>query len=659
MSAPADYQGFPIADLRKGIEIQQEPWLGHPSGWQLLENLYLYRGRLYRRPGYGVFGHLGYQVTNEAEGGSLGKGTAGNPKVFAMTNEPVVPGTIVIEDTALHIGVNAVTDTNGDGDLFSNGVSVGAYDYDLNIGVINGLAAGFDAASLTIDYRYRRLTVASGTDTKNMVMLLTSYFDSSQVESNLAFDRMNSFLYNAATELYDRKNVNDLWTGEPSDVMWPWIYDSKTLILNGKDPIAYFDGTNIKEVHTDWTNPATARPDLDRALGGGDTDPWDPVPPLTYSRKIDTARAGVRFKNRFVIFAPTEGGVYYPRHARWTKVNPTFTAGDDWAPLDYKPCDAKGEFITGYLITPDEFVAFFSDSVWRLRWRDDFRDPFEWVLISNFEDGAARMGITVLEKEIVAVGKTNLVGSDGRQAYEVGETIPDFQKSWNQGAVDQSHGLVAKEFKQGWLSFPTTASDYPDRVLVNQYRESAFSVYTLPMQCFGLFKIETDPTLDDIDEAWDDTSFAWDDRFNSAGYPLILLGGRDCIVYKFGSSGSDNGSPVAFTALSNKLNPYASQGVWARERLGWIDILGEAVGPTSIRVEVFVDFDTAPMFSKDVDLAPPAGTDRVIARVPLDPPLQARWVQIRLSGSLTVDFAIDAIVPHFHDDGMFRPDFQS
>ncbi len=82
-----DFMPFGIFDFTQGLNDQREPWLSPNNAWEVLENGYVFRGRVSKRQGRKKFGVLGTPVTAEV----LDTSPYANPLTLALTNFPVFP----------------------------------------------------------------------------------------------------------------------------------------------------------------------------------------------------------------------------------------------------------------------------------------------------------------------------------------------------------------------------------------------------------------------------------------------------------------------------------------------------------------------------------------------------------------------------------------
>jgi hypothetical protein len=529
-------------------------------------------------------------------------------------------------------------------DLGGTGVNyeTGDYAFILRLPAANDLAVTWDS---------RILTVSGGVDPLNCIMGLPNFFPNSGDEYLFCFDRRRYWKYSTLSSKFEPQLTYDLWTGEPYDFFRTTYAQDRMVITNGVDPLSYETGTGIHEVHTDWDKTSADPPD------DPPTNGWPMTPP--YSRDIDTAFLVFRIKNRLVLLRTKEGGIWRGQRARWTSVNPDLDEGlGTWDTNDFKDADTQ-EWIIGAEFHGEELIVWFERSVWKLVWKDDYRDPFKWVRISKLFGSVAPMSPVDTEDIVIAVSGTTMVKTDGDVAKIHGEQIHDTPADWNQETLQYSYGSRIVEQRAIWHTYVDKAQSYPENVLAYNYEDDAFSFYNVPFHCFGLYTQVGIVLWDDILPAWNLVHRPFDVKTLSAGFPMILAGSRDQRVFQVLTDQSDNGDVIQFRATTQRLNPYMATGrPMQRARLGFVDIVASANSAVELKIKFMADFSDAPYKTATFNLGTDTGEEKVVRRILVN--RTARFHRITIEEISDVNFAIDALIPWFQPDGDMHPmDFPS
>jgi hypothetical protein len=624
------YEPFLISDMRMGLELGREPWISPPGAWREMKNAYVFRGRIWKRSGYSWFGELG-TPTGEALG-HIGVDTFTD----TLANIPVVrqQGTdwqtgysVKLDDSAVYTGANAIHDM-GDGLLYVGATAYGTIDYEtgdiactnLPLGNIGG--TGLIAAHEFMD----------PAPSQNAVMGIDSFFPRSGGETLFAWDRKHMWKWNASEERFEQEISANIWSSDLENFFWIENFyaidiagNDGMLICNGVDILYYWNGTALKEMHTSWSTPAVAPPAPGAAPGGG------------YTREIESAVMSFLFKNRCVLLSTIESGSNYPQRARWSDVAPLFTevaSGNiSWDIADYADAPTA-DWIVSAAFLGDDLIVFFERSVWKLRWKDDFQSPFEWEHMFDTDGSFATMSTVDFSNDLVTLGATGLIATDGIDVVQATPQTPDIALDWNPAAFQYTFGIVVEEGRQSLFSFAASGEDYPQNCLVQQYDDDAISTYTFPFHCYGYFQFEQSPVWDDYPEDWDVYEFAWDERTFQAGFPAVLAGDRNLRVFTLWSDLTDwNPDPaeegnISMRILSNRLNPYLAQNL--RCRLGFLNIYASTNASVTLKVTLYGDFTGQAYLIKNITLDGP-GT-KVKKRIPVFIDKNFHQVQIEETG---------------------------
>lgn len=198
------YQPYPISAFKTGLYQYLEPWLRPEDAFEPLENAYIYRGSLNKRPGYEIIGNqsaigagrMFYKDYLQAGSASVG------PYTGSIQTVPIVPGSITI--TA---GAQTVTDNGAGG--WSGGI-VGTINY--TTGAYSITFSGSVSATTGI-YAAYAFTIS------RPIMGLKTWINPLNAQTKLlAFDTRRVCIFNDGTEKFDPLNgiVQTIYQGNGS-----------------------------------------------------------------------------------------------------------------------------------------------------------------------------------------------------------------------------------------------------------------------------------------------------------------------------------------------------------------------------------------------------------------------------------------------------------
>lgn len=593
----SEYRPFPIYDFRTGFYKYREPWLMPSDAFKSILNGYIYHGVLSKRYGQIPFGQIVHKETE-----TIGTGDAGGTVTFGATlsNIPIRP------DVSVTDGVETFTD-NGDGTLTGDAGGTGTIDYATGAVSVTFNAAPAESTDVNCTYNFYP---------GNPVMGITEYYESTLTKKLLAFDTKRANQWNPSTEAFEDISGADTFTGADYNFFRFCNTSENVLyITNTIDQIYSYDGTTL----------AAFDIDLD---GDADND-------------VNTCKWIFEYKGHLVILAPTESNTYYGQRARYS------AAADysDYPTSFYNDCPTHDEIQSACMLG-DELIVWFKFSVWKLKYTADPRLPFEWECISEEHGCYAPMSLVKLPNKCRALSSANVVECDSYKVYEIDQAIQDNVLEYNLGYFKYSYGARVRDLRQAWVTFCAADSVTPDRVLVQNYEEGAFSVYDMALHCIGVYDEESTLILDDITDILDTINWSFDDASRQAGFPLTLGGTIDGYIRKLNIGGSDNGTAINFEAESAEWNPFAKEG--QKARLGFIDFYVDANDTAELSVEFYNDTRDVAHTTKTISFSESTGKAKTWVRLHVGS--VGEFHRIKLIGS-TGHPRIHAIIPWFKEAG--------
>ena len=527
---PITVLGF---DNQGGLQKKNKPFLNPDTAFDRLENAYTWRQQVRKREGLRLLGRLARIL--EAE--SLGMTAAGPPNTVTFANifttlgitgeNPTLePGTLVITvgapDTA------TFTD-QGDGTFAVTGAGVAAGSY-INYAtgeVVLQFTALVGGAAITADLTYYPGLPVMGIPLREIAAI--------NDEQTIWFDTKYAYIWNGTS--FQEFIPGTTWNGSDSDFFWSTNYRGvlpqdrlffTTNFFNDVgSPMRYTDGTT-------WTTFA---------------------PAVDATNFLFQARILIPYFGRLLALnvwegATVGGAVNIFNRCRFSQIgNPV--AVDAWRSDQF----GKGGFIdapTNEQIISATFlnntlIVFFEKTTWQLRYVGEYGLPFIWERIASDLGSESTFSPILFNANILAVGDRALIAATSNLVDRIDLEIPDqifyFQNTNN--GVKRVHGIRNYQKELVYWCYadsttqagPSTATIFPNRVLLYNYRNNTWAVFRDNVTAFGTFQSSMDVTWDSQTVFWDDESTTWDDFDTQSRFPLIVSGNQEGYVHYYQYTG--------------------------------------------------------------------------------------------------------------------------
>ncbi len=660
----APHQPFPIADVDTGMYQAKEPWLSPNNAFVEVNDAYVFRSRIHRRKGYDRFSSCGVASASGYTKGVIGPAAEGT-RVYELTTltTRVVPESI---DLTWNDPVNGNIFALVEKDSFKYQAFGGVDGYGWSVvDSVTGTQIGTCTQPYTttvptshpaqILVRWADHSLYTGIDvaTPNGSMVwkedpelpivgLSSYKSTDSTEFLIAINTTRLFVYNVTRGYFDDLVAANTFTGTSSDLFWTWPLEDDLLITNGVDRVKRYDG------------PAGTLTNMGTTIGAG-------------PNVVDLANLVIFYRNRVIYLNVQEGGTAYPRRARWSRAGAYQTLDvEDFADAPTE----MGAAITVEFIG-DRIMVGFQKGWMELVYTADPQSLFEWEKTTSIYGSTARNGAIADGERILARTDNGIEALDPNQQYSADIDIPDFVVDrLDSASAGLTYGVRNIPLRQFWWSAvtPMSTTGSADEILVAQYGEDdrlGWSRYKVPFNCFTEFRSESGANWDDIDTNWDDYEGAWDSAANLSGFPFVLAGHRNGLIYK-----SDNtldhfddrpyNDPlvvdyldigpqgVPFEIRSERLSPFPGQN----SHLGWVDFYMEAATGVTITVEFRGNSRLAAYKTASFDLTPSGANEKIYRRLRVNKTALFHTMTIKANGGGA--FAIDAIIPWFRAAGRMR-----
>lgn len=554
---------FLIAPINTGLQKDLRPWLIPDDAFERLDNSYVFRGRVRKR-----------------FGGTLTGSGATTPIIAPFLSRlRLMIGTT---NGTGDINVTILNSSFAIGQSFTIGNQVFTVVMDVPPYDLNHTGA---ATVATFNTTTGELTITGATINSAVyfypglpVMGLTTYEQtgaSINDEPAYAFDTQWAYRYNGTS--WERSGVA-LWHGNDTNFFWAFnwrgvtdavrsMFVSNYHVVNpngagnaNDDPIWFTsDGTT-------WT-PATGANGFYFAPNGGAprTGPF-----------VVTARLIIGFKDRLIFLNTIEndnsGGLgvntQYVNRARFSKAGSPFSAnawynpnqtdnagtangGSLWAGANALDAPTDEAIISADFIK-DRLIVFFERSTWELAYTRNQSEPFTWQKI-NTELGCESTFSTVpFDRHILTMGSVGVHACNGANVERIDTKIPDVVfdiRKENSGTV-RVFGIRDYYTEMVYWTYPsdtlptTFSTQYPNKVLVYNYRNGSWAINDDTITAFGYFNQETDETWNSqLALTWADAGFTWAEASQQAPFRSVIAGNQEGYVFIVDADSSRN-APV-------------------------------------------------------------------------------------------------------------------
>lgn len=533
---------FAIVNLRDGIRRDVTPFLLNNDAFPILENAYLFRGRVQRRSCtslVGVDGRL--------------KGVIGTTDGAGDITLPdaAVSGGIPEGITSFVINGDTLTDPGGVSPvtLLTTGAVTGTLDR--TTGLLDTTAA---ASSVT----YIPGLPVMGLPTLEQIAI--------NDEQLIAFDTRFTYLFNQGTNDFEFENefagtANQfVWTGTDSDFFWTSNYRSALWATN-----------NVAGYHALENISPVAERDGIRWYGtiAGPSTGWSNFNPILYIAAGPTniyllgGLIILPYKDRLVILNTIEGASLatqqrFPQRARWSQNGTPFygqfpDGGSAQADAWQNDVVGKGGFIdapTAEVIVSAEFIkdtliVYFERSTWQLVYTRNETLPFIWQKINTELGSESTFSKIPFDRGVFAVGNYGIISTDSVNVLRIDQNIPDevFQIQNKNNGVKRVYGIRDYNSQLAYWTFPVNSDEdgevisydltFPNQVLVYNYLDGSWAEFDDCFTCFGFFQRFTDITWADLPRSWESSNFSWNSGVLQARFPSVIAGNQRGFVVVF------------------------------------------------------------------------------------------------------------------------------
>lgn len=365
----------------------------------------------------------------------------------------------------------------------------------------------------------------------------------------LAVDQNFLYKYNTGTGIFDQVpfagsmaayagfnvSAKDLYisgTSYPTATNGPrFVFTGEGIAPNAAgSSIFYYDGTDVRDFTSLVDNANYAAPP-----GGA----------------LTSATYVLWFNERLNFVVPVIAGIEYNQGVLYSGIRTVSGNGDKFNVAGSGLFQADTyQNITGATILGQIIVLNFDRMAYTLEKTRDAFNPYFGRAVPGVLGTNAKFSSVSWNEAVRSIGKTGILGNDGRQNLRVDNKIPNFtlneidQVDFNltYGGFDRINNQFLWAYKES-----ESESDTQDRVLVGNYEENTWSIYDQRFSVFGQTDIGLNLTWDDIDEVggneswaqWDTTEEIWDRIGLGASVQKTLAGDDLGFIYELNQDFDD------------------------------------------------------------------------------------------------------------------------
>ena len=525
------YDKFLVAPIGSGTQSNMRPWQIMDDAFELLNNVYTFRGRIRKRFGSRLLNNtvdLDVQQLHSRLRMDIGT-TDINGDILGN-----VPGLIYKVGQMFSIGDEIFTVTTaglqpmlttGAAAVHTYNTATGAYD-------IQG------ADPLTDVYFYPA----------ESVMGFAVLEDNTEIndETTFAYDTQFAYEYDGnGWERVDGETVvgDSVWTGTDSQFFWSHMYRGVTpdiLLLftsnfNAADFMRYYDGAA-------WTT-------------------FSPAYTAAANNNIVTARIIIQFHGRLLLLNTIEtvGGVNtsYVNRCRYSQFG---------SPLDvlawredlpgrgnWLDAPTQEEIITAQIIK-DRLIVYFERSTYELVYTGNQILPFVWQELNKELGAESTFSTVTFDRGLISVGNVGIHACNGAYVERIDDQIPNsvFSIKNVSDGVKRVHGIRDFFAEMVYWTYPSVDSGtrFPNRVLVYNYQNNAWAYNDDCFTCFGYYQRQTGLTWAQMRERWFQMNWTWEQLDQTSKFREVIAGNQEGFTFTLNIDESRNAPALQITNIT-------------------------------------------------------------------------------------------------------------
>lgn len=561
-----------IGPLQTGLQKDLRPFLINEDAFDLLQNAFVFRGRVRKRFGERLMGTGWSSAITEPlfSRFRIQVGTIGAPTA--------VPGAIFKIGQMFSAGdqIFTVYKLGNPAAMLATGPGTGTYSTTTGAFALAGTGLG---AGTPIWFYPGEPVMGLCNYQSGPINNQPSYgFD-----TQFAYIFAGGFWQRSGTVLLNSTNLNFVWTENYRGVTpggKPTLFISNYHVVNPNgagaatdDPIWYtVDGTTWTPTNTNATAFFFAP-----KSGAKQTGPY-----------VVTSRLIVSFKNRLLLLSTIENdnsagfgagtnsaytnrcrysfnGSPFARNA-WYEPNQKDTSGgvvnndNIAAGAGFIDATTEEQIISAEFIK-DRLIVYFERSTWELAYTGNYVIPFVWQKINTELGSEAQFSTVPFDTVILTMGTTGVHSCSGANVERIDTKIPDqvFDIQNRNLGVQRVYGIRDYFTEVVYWTFPSTdleaasgASVYPTEILVYNYRNDSWGIFTDCITAFGYFEqqnMNNSITWVSTTLTWEEANMAWVSGTLDANFRQVIAGNQQGYTFICDPDESRNARAMQITNI--------------------------------------------------------------------------------------------------------------
>lgn len=524
------YDRFLIAPLETGLQTDMRPWLIMDDGFTVLDNAYIFRGRLRKRFGSTLMGsgwtsaataplysRFSIEVATTDGAGAAGDTVPGNifkvGQMFSIGDEMFTVTALGTPTVMLTTGASTVhTFNTTSGAFVFAGAAINTPVYFYPAEPVMGLTQ-YQIGDINNQPSY-------GFDTQFAYVFDSGFWQRSDTGGVPVFHGTNSQFFWANN-----------WRGITPDqkAMFVTNFNATVGAPDGNDdPMYWFDGTTWEDF-SQYTI----------FLTGGNF--------------VQTARIIVSFKNRLVLLNTIEqdsGGMTnsaYGNRCRYSH-NGSPLADNAW--LEPKNTNAGSnadgagfidasteESIVSAEFIKDRLIVYFERSTWELVYTGNQILPFVWQKINTELGSESLLSSVPFDKVVLTIGNTGVHACNGANVERIDDKIPQtvFKIRDGNRGPQRVDGIRDYFTELVYWNYPSSnqpaSAIFPNRVLVYNYKNNSWAQNDDCITTFGYFDQQLSATWANTLLTWEQMNTSWDSGALQSNFRQVIAGNQQGYVF--------------------------------------------------------------------------------------------------------------------------------
>lgn len=541
---------FLIGPMDIGLQTDLKPFMLPDSAFASLNNAYVFRGRVRKRFGSSWMGMT--QFSSRLRIALTGGAAVGITDVTGSATG-TVPGNVFAIGQMFSIG-NAIytVDLAGVAQPMLQTVVTTTATYSTT----NGAYVFVGAPALTQIFFYPATPVMG-----------FALYEIGPVNDHpaYAFDTQFAYVFSGGAWSRSQSGGNPVWHGSNSDFFWAanWegVTDNVTNLFVSNFHVTNYNGAVVGATDDPlWTFDGTT---------------WAIFTPqfLVAGNKVETARIVLAFRNRLILLNTVEVSAdgmtnsNFVNRCRFSQNGSPFEGGLPLCATAWLEQTQVGSHQAGFIdatteeaiisaeFIKDRLIVYFERSTWELAYTGNEIQPFNWYKINTELGSEATFSTVPFDKIVLGVGQTGIHACNGANVIRTDNSIPDqvFQITNAKNGFKRVFGIRDYFVEMVYWTFPNDSQeedDYPNKVLVYNYKNQAWAINDDTITAFGYFEQQTGTTWATANYSWVETNTTWQSGTLQSKFRQVIAGNQQGFVFLILPNESSNASVLQITNMT-------------------------------------------------------------------------------------------------------------